>query len=329
MKLSALLVEDSEADAEFIAQELRQAGFDPICERVETKAAMAAALDRRNWDVVIADSSVPQFSGAQALALLQNRTQDVPFISVSGTIGEAAVVSLMQAGAKDCVTKDNLARVVLTVKRELQAARARREQQHTQASLSLLAAIVESSDDAIFSKTLDGIILGWNQGAQRMYGYPAEEIIGQRLSVLVPPERMHEITAIHERIGRGERVVRQETVRVRRDGSHIPVSVSVSPIKNAEGRIIGASSIARDITERKQEEAERLELIRELTDALQKVKTLSGLLPICSCCKKIRDDHGYWQSVEVYVREHSEATFSHSLCPDCLAREYPDVNLPA
>jgi PAS domain S-box-containing protein len=289
---------------------------------------MAAALERRSWDVVISDYSMPQFGGAAALTLLKERALDTPFICVSGIIGEAVAVSMMKEGAHDYVMKGNLARLVPAIERELKGAEIRREQQTAQASRSLLAAIVEGSDDAILSKTLDGIILSWNPGAERMYGYNAGEMIGQRVAVLVPPDRLRELASIHERIRRGERVVRYETVRVRRDGSHVPISVTVSPVKDADDRIIGASSIARDITERKREEVERLELIRELTDALQHVKTLKGLLPICSCCKKIRNDQGYWQSVEVYVRDHSDAEFSHSICPDCLAREYPGVVRP-
>jgi PAS domain S-box-containing protein len=231
----------------------------------------------------------------------------------------------MKAGAHDYVMKGQLARLAPAVERELNASNERRANRQAQAFTSLLAAIVESSDDAIFSKTLEGVILSWNQGAQRMYGYTSQEMIGQRVAVLIPVDRSRELAAILEQIRRGGRVVRYETVRLRKDGSRIEVSVTVSPLKDASGQIIGASSIARDITARKREESERLRLIHELTTALQRVKTLSGLLPICSCCKKIRDDHGYWQAVEVYVRNHSDAEFSHSICPDCLAREYPGM----
>ena len=324
-KLSALLVEDSEVDAELIVQELKDGGFDSHYERVETRDALTAALDRRLWDVVICDYSMPQFSGAAALTLFQERGLDIPFIIVSGTLGEEAAVAMMKAGAHDYVMKGNLARLVPAVRREMKAAEMRRVSRQTQASTSLLAAIVESSDDAIFSKTLEGIILSWNEGAQRMYGHTEQEMIGRRVAVLMPPDRLPEMAAILDRIRRGERVVRYETVRVRKDGTPIPVSVTVSPVKDAGGRIVGASSIARDVTGRKREEAGRLQLIGELTNALQRVRTLSGLPPIRPCCKKIRDDHGYWQSVEVYVREHSDVEFSHSICPDCMVREFPGV----
>ncbi len=119
---------------------------------------------------------------------------------------------------------------------------------------SRLAAIVESSDDAIISKTLTGRILSWNSGAERIYGYTAEEATGQPISILLPPDRPDEVAQILERIRQGEHVAHSETVRVRQDGEQIHVSLNISPIYDEEGAIIGASSIARDISERKQAE---------------------------------------------------------------------------
>jgi PAS domain S-box-containing protein len=120
--------------------------------------------------------------------------------------------------------------------------------------LSRLASIVESSDDAIIGKSLDGIILSWNPGAERIYGYSAKEMIGAPMSVLVPPDHPDEVIQILEKVKRGERVDHFETVRMRKDGRRIDVSLTVSPIKDATGRITGASTIARDITERKRAE---------------------------------------------------------------------------
>lgn len=187
-----------------------------------------------------------------------------------------------------------------------------------------LAAIVESSYDAIIGKDLDGIITDWNKGAERIYGYTAEEMIGKSVSILAPPERPDEISQIMERIRRGEHVEHYETVRVTKTGKPIQVSLTVSPIRDEFGNTIGASTAARDITERKRAEDERERLVTELQAALAKVKLLSGFLPICAACKKIRNDQGYWQQVEIYIRDHSEAEFSHGLCPDCIRRFYPD-----
>jgi hypothetical protein len=115
-----------------------------------------------------------------------------------------------------------------------------------------------------------------------------------------------------------------ETERAGREGKLLDVCLTMSAIRDANGHIIGASSIAYDVSERKRMEEERTQLISHLSDTLANVKTLSGLLPICSSCKKIRDDQGYWQKLETFVRDHSNAEFSHSLCPDCMHKLYPD-----
>lgn len=183
-----------------------------------------------------------------------------------------------------------------------------------------LAAIVECSDDAILSKTLDGIITSWNSAAEKIYGYTAEEAIGRPVSILVPSDKWDEIRDILRKISNSERVSNFDTIRLRKNGERIPVSIAVSAIKNEAGEVVGVSTIARDITERKRSEQEREKLLAELRDALANVKTLSGLLPICSYCKKIRNDEGYWQQLEAYIHQRSEAQFSHGICPDCYAR---------
>ena len=127
--------------------------------------------------------------------------------------------------------------------------RARADETHAR-----MAAIVESSDDAIIGKTLNGVITSWNGGAQRLFGFEDEEALGQSIRLLIPPDRQHEEDAILERLRRGERVNHFETVRRRKDGTLVDVSLSVSPILDAHGRIVGASKIARDITERKRSE---------------------------------------------------------------------------
>ena len=126
-----------------------------------------------------------------------------------------------------------------------------------------LAAIVESSDDAIIGKTLEGIITSWNPGAERLYGYTAEEVIGRSISILIPADRPDELPAILERLRRGERIDHYETERISKDGRRVHVSLSISPVKNSDGRIVGAATIARDITERIRLEAERARLERE------------------------------------------------------------------
>ena len=129
--------------------------------------------------------------------------------------------------------------------------------------LRYLAAIVESSDDAIVSKNLDGIITSWNSGAERVFGYSAQEAVGQSIMMLIPRERSDEETTILSRIRSGERIDHFETVRQRKDGELIVVSLTVSPVKNARGEIVGASKIARDISEQKRSQEKIAMLARE------------------------------------------------------------------
>lgn len=141
----------------------------------------------------------------------------------------------------------------------------------TERANGLLAAIVGTSDDAIISKTLDGVITSWNKGAERIFGYSAEEAVGQNISLIIPHDRRKEETYILEQLRRGERVEHFETVRVTKEGKLVDISVAISAVKDADGRIIGASKVARDITERKQGEralAERGLLLDLSNDAI-------------------------------------------------------------
>jgi PAS domain S-box-containing protein len=136
------------------------------------------------------------------------------------------------------------------------------ERKQAEITLARLAAIVESSDDAIIGKTLDGIITSWNRSAERIFGYTAEEIIGRPISILIPPDRYNEESEIIEKLKHGESVNHHfETIRICKDGKRIYISLSVSPIKDSSGRVIGASKIARDITKRKLLEQERARLM--------------------------------------------------------------------
>jgi PAS domain S-box-containing protein len=183
--------------------------------------------------------------------------------------------------------------------------------------MQFLAAIVESSMDAIYGNSLDGGIVSWNPAAECLFGYSAEEIIGRSHAVLFPEHRREEMRDIQAGIRRGDIFGEQETERLHKSGKIIPVAVTVSPVKSTSGEIIGASSITRDISRQKQAEYERQQLIQSLMAASKEVRALTGLLPICATCKRIRDDQGYWQQVDAYISKHSEVTFSHSICPAC------------
>jgi len=128
------------------------------------------------------------------------------------------------------------------------------ERKRAEEARALLAAVVENSDDAIITKNLAGIITSWNKSAERLFGYTSDEAVGRSITLLIPPERLHEEPQILSRLCRGERVDHFETIRVRKDGTLLDVSLTISPVKNGSGRIVGISKIARDITERRRVE---------------------------------------------------------------------------
>jgi two-component system, chemotaxis family, CheB/CheR fusion protein len=137
------------------------------------------------------------------------------------------------------------------------------EHQRAELAARRLAAIVESSDDAIVSKDLNGIIETWNKGAERLFGYGAEEVIGKSITIIIPPERQHEEVSILDRIRRGEPIDHFETQRCRKDGSLVDISLTISPVTDETGKVVGASKIARDITEQKRREQQISLLARE------------------------------------------------------------------
>jgi PAS domain S-box-containing protein len=195
-----------------------------------------------------------------------------------------------------------------------------------------LAAIVQSSEEAIVGKDLNGIITSWNKGAEKIYGYTESEVIGRSISLLIPTKNKDELQMIFARIKSGENIENFETIRRKKDGQEIQMLLTMSSVLDTEGKIIGVSTVGSDITERKLAEQalwkttiEREKLIKELQFALDNVKTLQGLIPICASCKKIRDDKGFWNQVEGYISEHTDAKFTHGICPDCAKELYGDV----
>lgn len=266
--LRVLIIEDSVDDTFFIVRELQRGGFQVDFERVETAMAMREAMESSPWDLVISDYLMPQFDGASALALYKQLAIDIPFIVVSGAMGEELAVEMVKGGAHDYVKKENLARLVESVKRELEAARRRRARAQTETASSYLASLVQSCEAAIIGKTLEGTVLSWNNGAEKIYGYSPLEMIGRSIGTIVPAERQKELEMILTEVSRGGHIEDLETVRVRKDGSRVEVALTVSPVKDAEGKVIGASTVALDITRQNEEKKQHLALIEELTSAL-------------------------------------------------------------
>ena len=251
--LRVLMVEDSESDAGLVTRRLQQAGYDLVHERVETAEAMRMALAQPDWDIVLADYKMPQFSASAALEILKASGRDLPFIIVSGTIGEEKAVAMMKAGAHDYVMKHNLARLAPAVARELKEAEGRRE--HRRAEESLLQS--EAALSSILRAAPIGIglvthrVFGWtNDHLSRMTGYSSGELQGQSARMLYVSE------AEFERVGqvKYEGIKQQgtgsiETIWRRKDGKFIEVFLRSTPIDPLD-LDAGVVFTAVDITER-------------------------------------------------------------------------------
>jgi PAS domain S-box-containing protein len=181
--------------------------------------------------------------------------------------------------------------------------------------------ILRTTMDGFWTADMHGRFLDVNDAYCQLIGYSRDELLTMRISDMEAVERPEETAQRIQRIMEtGE--ARFETRHRCKDGRMIDLEVSVNYAKIGDGRLY---VFLRDITERKRMEEEREKLIRELQDALANIKTLRGLLPICSYCKKIRDDKGYWNRIESYIQDHSGAEFTHGMCPECLKNLYPDL----
>lgn len=187
-----------------------------------------------------------------------------------------------------------------------------------------LRAILENSLDPI-AVSREGIHQYVNPAYLKMFGYQtAEELVGHSVLKVIAPDEQEAITRrINARMNGGTAESSYETRGLRSDGRQIEMEVHVSTYR-LQGQLLSLV-ILRDVTERKQVFREKEQLIAELRGALSQVKTLSGLLPTCAGCRKIRDEEGEWQEMETYISEHSNAGFSHGLCPACAQRLYPEV----
>jgi PAS domain S-box-containing protein len=253
--LCVLIVEDSEDDARLLLHELNKSDCAITHQRVETAEALNTALDEKHWDVLFCDFTLPQFSGQAALEIVKQRGIDLPFIFVSGTLGEDVAVRAMKAGAHDYVMKNNLARVVPAMERELREANMRRQRRQADEDLSIsehkYQNLFESLGDAAFlidRKT--GRIVDTNHQAESLLGRPRNEILDMNESQLYPWPRGQMPPAALSLPGAPERT--SELNVLRKNGSIVPVHVSVSDIKLYDRHFL--SALFHDISERKRAE---------------------------------------------------------------------------
>lgn len=317
--LRVLIVEDSEDDAELLLNQLRRGGYSPSFERVETAAGMRAALTNQQWDIVISDHAMPQFSSLAALAVLKESGLDLPFIIVSGEIGEDVAVEVMRSGAHDYVMKGKLARLVPAIERELQEAKVRRKRRLAEESLrkahdelelrvrqrtAELNAIIDSITDGLVIYNLSGEIVRMNSAA--------EEILGIRQEQTEEPAARRAETATIE-MADGKPCSAQDMATLKDlhgkavhglllgirgpDGAKVWLSASTAPIVNEFGEMLGDVLTFADVTRQHelQQQAEEAVKLRDvfLSVASHELKTpLTSLLGYSQVLRRQMDKTG-------------------------------------
>jgi len=254
-QIRVLIIEDSEDDAFLEINELIIGGFDIVWERVETREAFLSAISK-SWDCIISDYSLPKYSGTEALEEYKKSGLDIPFIIVSGTIGEETAVAAMRGGAHDYILKDKMQRLAPAIERELREAEIRRQNKQAEEEIRKFKLGIERSSDIVFITDPEGVIRYANKSFEKVYGFSQEETIGKTPRILksgtIPLERYENFwsTLLRKDVFSGE------ILNKTKDGHLLTVEVSHNPILNENDSIIGFLAVHRDITARKLAEVE-------------------------------------------------------------------------
>src|SRR5690349_24033725 len=229
-----------------------------VCGEADNGAEAVDKAKTLHPHVVLMDVSMPEMNGLDATRRIRREVSDCQVLILSQNDARAMERAAEQAGADGFVHKSKISRDLLPRIQSLldeagrkvpEIRQARPDfQRKLQLQAEMLAALVASSDDAIISKDLNGVITTWNKGAENIFGYTAEEAIGQNIILIIPPDRREEETEILARLRRGETVDHFETVRMRKDGTTFEISVTIYPLKDSTRRVIGASKLGRDIS---------------------------------------------------------------------------------
>jgi PAS domain S-box-containing protein len=284
-----LLVEDSEDDAELIVGALRRAGFEPTWLRVDTASALRQALNESSWDAVIADYSMPAFSGMDALGLVKAIRPGLPFILASAVIGEERAVEAMRAGAHDYVMKRNLSRLPVVLARELGEAEERRERRRAEDALRhqtrFIATLASSLGDGIVAVDAEGRITFVNAAAERVIGWRADELDGRDLhATMHTGHPAGETCSVSLVLRSGQSCHSDDDLFRRKDDSVLPVSFTASPLHDGD-HVMGAVLVFQDIRQRKRaEHADRFlsHASAMLSESLDLDRTMSRIAAIAA-----------------------------------------------
>ncbi len=273
--IHVLIIEDSENDMALLIRELRKGGFELFYERVDTPEAMSAALDLKKWDIILSDYSLPRFNGLEALKLLREKKIKTPFLIVSGSIGEETAVEVMKSGVQDYIMKDNLSRLVPSVKRALRERNLEQEQKKTEEALAKaqerFRSIYESCRDGITFIDFKGHILDANHSFLQMMGYSRDELLHLKYEEMTPIDYHRTDLEMIDKVIKTGTSVEYEKEHIRKDGSRVPVSITRFVVKDANGFSTGVASFVKDITERKKIEKD----LKERQDYLERFHKLT------------------------------------------------------
>ena len=325
-KTKILIVEDEGIIAADLANMVRRLGH-AVVDTASTGAEAITKAEQLRPDLVLMDIMLAgDMDGVTAAEVIRRRLHlPVVFLTAHtdpATLGRAKLTEPFGYIVKPVVERD------LRVGIEMALHKHAMEQRLTE-SEEWFSTTLASIGDAVIATDAAGRVRFLNSVARAITGWTADEARGQMLAdvmVFTPDSILAKAAPFANVLTEG--VVIEWTSRIwlqPRTGGRTPIDYTSAPIRGLDGLVAGIVVIFRDISLRLQAEEERERLIRELQDALAKVKTRTGLIPICAKCKKIREDRDYWVQVEQYVTEHSDARFSHTLCPPCLRVLYPDI----
>lgn len=321
--LRVLLIDDNPDDRLLALRALQKEVPGVKATEITNQAALDRALTDGGFDLVISDYQLRWTDGLKLLREVKRLWPNVPVVMFTGTGSEEIAVEAMKAGLDDYVIKSprHFARLPAAVLNALRQSKMRLQKAEAEASF---ARLFEAMPIGLFHMRPDGTILQVNTALATMLGFehPSDASGHHAVEYFITPEE-------HERwrdnIERDGTLVGHETQVRRLDGSLVWVEISARALRDGISGTLFYEGSVEDISQRHGAQQERERLIAELRGALSHAKQLSGLLPICSSCKKIRDDHGEWNPMEVYIQQRSDASFTHSFCPDCVRRLYPEI----
>lgn len=255
--LRVLIVEDSEDDLLLVIRELKKGGFSPVYERVDTAAAMRKALEEKQWDIILCDYKMPQFSGPSAIALLKETNLDIPILIISGKIGEDIAAECMHLGAQDYIMKNNMARLCPAIAREIEEAESRNKRKEMEQELlhsqEKYQNILENIEDGYYEVDLAGNFTFFNSSLCRIMGYSSEEMTGMNNRQYTDKEGAKKLFQAFNQVYKTGRPTKElDWQIIRKDGTKRHIEASVSLLKDSSGKASGFRGIVRDITERKE-----------------------------------------------------------------------------